>query len=254
MALPRLRQVVLAARDLDATTAAIERALGLRDPFHDPGVGHFGLANAVYAIGDTFLEVVSPVQDGTSAGRYLDRRGGDAGYMVMFEAADEAAVRSRLSALNVRLVHDHSHPDIVDLHLHPKDVPGAIVAVNICTPEGSWRWGGPAWAGAIPPHEPGGIVGLTVAADDPATVATLWAGVLGIDVVDDGNVRTLALPSGQRVDVIAGDGAEGIVGVTVAGALDAPVQICGVRFAPGQLVPGEMTPGEMTPGETVEGQ
>jgi hypothetical protein len=234
MALPRLRQVVLAAADLDATCAVIEQSLRARDPFHDPGVGHFGLANAVYAIGDTFLEVVSPVTEGTAAGRYMQRRGGDAGYMVMFETADEAALRSRLQSLDVRLVHDHSHPDIVDLHLHPKDVPGAIVAVNVCKPEGSWRWGGPAWAGAIPSHGSGGIVGLTVAAGDPAAMATRWAGVLGVDVIEDGTAHTLAL-FGQRVDVIAGDGGEGIVGVKVEGTLAEPVEICGVRFAPGQL-------------------
>ena len=234
MALPRLRQVVLAAADLDAACAAIEQSLGARDPFHDPGVGHFGLANAVYTLGDTFLEVVSPVTEGTAAGRYLQRRGGDAGYMVMFEAADEEALRGRLKSLDVRLVHDHSHPDIVDLHLHPKDVPGAIVAVNVCTPEGSWRWGGPAWAGQIPPHDPGGIVGLTVAAGDPAALATRWAGVVGVDVIDDGQAHTLAMP-GQRVDVVAGDGVEGIVGVTVQGTLAEPVEICGVRFAPGRL-------------------
>ena len=238
VALPRLRQVVLAAADLETTCAAIERSLGARDPFHDPGVGHFGLANAVYTIGDTFLEVVSPVRDDTAAGRYMQRRGGDAGYMVMFEVADEQATRARLESLGVRLVHDHSHPDIVDMHLHPKDVPGAIVAVNICTPVGSWRWGGPAWAGAVPAHDPGGVAGLTVATEDPAALATRWAGVLGVDVLEDGAVQALALPSGQRVDVVAGDGVEGIVGVTVDGALEDPVEICGVRFAPGRLLEG----------------
>ena len=236
MTLPRLRQVVLVGSDLSAACAAIEGSLGARDPFHDPGVGHFGLANAVYTIGDTFLEVVSPVTEGTAAGRYRERRGGDAGYMVMFEAADERAVRSRLESLGVRLVHDNSHDDIVDLHLHPKDVPGAIVAVNICTPEGSWRWGGPPWVGAIPPHEPGGITGMTVAAKDPAALAARWGAVLAVDVVTKDEAHTLELPSGQRVDVVTGDGAEGIVGVTVDGTLTEPVDICGVRFAPGRLL------------------
>jgi hypothetical protein len=233
MGLPRLRQIVLAAADLTAACQAIEASLGARDPFRDPGVGHFGLANAVYTIGDTFLEVVSPVREDTAAGRYLQRRGGDAGYMVMFEVADERATRARLDSLGVRLVHDHSHPDIIDMHLHPKDVPGAIVAVNICTPEGSWRWGGPGWVGAIPRHEPGGFVALTVAAADPAALATRWAGVLAVDVVEAGDIHSLAMPSGQRVDVLHRDGVEGIVGVTVEGALADPVDICGVRFAPG---------------------
>ena len=37
--------------------------------FRDPGVAAFGLQNAVMPIGRTFLEVVSPVQEGTTAGR-----------------------------------------------------------------------------------------------------------------------------------------------------------------------------------------
>ena len=34
--------------------------------FNDPGVGHFGLENAVIPIGRDFLEVVSPVQENTT--------------------------------------------------------------------------------------------------------------------------------------------------------------------------------------------
>ena len=36
----------------------------LGEPFDDPGVAQFGLRNAVFAIGDTFLEVVSPSSAG----------------------------------------------------------------------------------------------------------------------------------------------------------------------------------------------
>jgi len=82
--------------------------------------------------------------------------------------------------VGARLVHDNSHPDIVDLHLHPKDVPGAIVALDITDPAGSWRWGGPAWTAAIPTHEPGGLLGLTVAVHEPETVAGIWSRLLGV--------------------------------------------------------------------------
>src|SRR3954468_19648301 len=112
MALPRLRQAVVAAIDLDATATALEQHLGVHDPFRDKGVGHFGLRNAVYALGDTFLEIVSPVRADTAAGRYLERRGGDCGYMAMFELADAAAVRARLTDLGVRTVWETEHPDI----------------------------------------------------------------------------------------------------------------------------------------------
>jgi hypothetical protein len=90
---PRLRQVALAARRLAPVADELERQLGLHPPFHDPGVGSFGLENSVFAVGDTFLEVVAPVKDDTTAGRYLDRRGGDCGYMAIFQVDDMAAVR-----------------------------------------------------------------------------------------------------------------------------------------------------------------
>jgi hypothetical protein len=227
--LPRLRQVVLVARDLDGSTASVERCLAVREPFRDPGVGHFGLANAVYAVGDTFVEVVSPTQPGTAAGRYLDRRGGDCGYMAMFELVDEVATRQRLDRLGVRVVWQTSHDDIVDLHLHPKDVSGAIVALDITAPRGSWRWGGPAWTGAIPGHADGGIVGMTVAAVDPDATVHRWAAVLDVEPTG----HHLVLDGGQRVDVVAAPDpvSEGIVAVTVSTDNVRDMTVCGVRFS-----------------------
>ncbi len=226
-ALPRIRQAVLVARDLEPTVERIRTELGVAEPFRDPGVGHFGLHNAVFTVGDTFLEVVSPVQEGTAAGRYLDRRGGDGGYMIMFQVADIAAARSRIADLGVRVVHDMAHDDIVDIHLHPKDVPGAIVAVDACDPEGSWRWGGPAWEGTVPEHAPGGVAGVTVAAVDPAHVEQRWSAVVGVPVADVG-VRFTAVDDARQ---------EGIVGVTVATTQPGrTLEIAGVRF---DLVPVE---------------
>lgn len=212
MALPRLRQVVIAARTLAPVTGEVERQLGLSDPYRDPGVGFFGLENAVFNAGDSFLEVVAPVQDGTAVGRFLDRTGGDGGYMVMFEVGDEAATRQRLADLGVRVVFDHTEPDIVDLHLHPKDVPGAIVALDACEPAGSWRWGGPAWTATVPDHAPGGVREITVAADDPDGVRRRWADVLGVPA---GDGTDLVLDGGrQRLRFVPVSGRQGVVAAT----------------------------------------
>ena len=77
---PRLRQVALVARACGRVAAELGRAFGWGEPLRDPGVGGFGLTNAVFAVGGTFLEVVAPVRPDTTAGRYLERRGGDGGY------------------------------------------------------------------------------------------------------------------------------------------------------------------------------
>src|SRR5260370_1008417 len=63
---PRLRQVALVARDCGQVAGELRRAFGWPPPFHDPGVGRFGLANAVFAVGDTFVEVVAPAQPDTT--------------------------------------------------------------------------------------------------------------------------------------------------------------------------------------------
>jgi hypothetical protein len=231
-ALPRLRQVVLAARDLARVAGQLEAALALRDPFRDPGVGHFGLTNAVYAAGDCFVEIVSPVADGTAAGRQIDRRGGDCGYMVMFELADADGARKRLAELGVRVVHESSHPDIVDLHLHPKDVPGAIVALDITEPPGSWRWGGPSWEGTVPAHEPGGLRAITVSVTDPLDAAQRWAGVLGVPA--EGSQLRLADDQRVRFRSDAAAPAAGLVEVELAlPERDCDTEIAGVRFRAG---------------------
>ncbi len=229
---PRLRQVALVARDCGQVAGELRRAFGWPPPFHDPGVGQFGLTNAVFAVGDTFVEVVAPARPDTTAGRYLERRGGDGGYMAIFQVPDLAAARRRVADLGVRVVWTADLPDIAGTHLHPRDVPGAIVSLDWALPEQSWRWAGPAWTGRVPDHAPGGVTGLTIEVDDPAAAARRWAAVLGISAA---GTTVVQLPDrGQRlrfVPALGGRG-EGITEVTVAGLPGGgPWIIGGVRFA-----------------------
>src|SRR5262245_4074621 len=117
--LPRIRQAVLAARSLEPVLAHVRERLGrwvdVPEPYRDPGVEHFGLVNGVLSVGDSFLEVISPVQPDTAAGRHLDRRGGDAGYMVMLQLDDMPAARQRLAERDIRVVWQIELPDAVDL-------------------------------------------------------------------------------------------------------------------------------------------
>ena len=92
----RLRQIALAATDLGGTVDALVDVLGIEVSFNDPGVGVFGLENAVMPIGETFLEVVSPVREDASARRWIERRGGDAGYMVILQCDDFATLDSEV--------------------------------------------------------------------------------------------------------------------------------------------------------------
>jgi hypothetical protein len=225
------------AADCEGTAGRLQDTFGWPDPFHDPGVAEFGLDNAVFAAGDSFVEVVAPARDGTTAGRYRHRRGGDSGYMAIFQIPDLAAARRRLSELGIRVVWSADFPDIAGTHLHPKDVPGAIVSLDWADPPESWRWAGPAWTGHAAPHTPGGVAGLTIEVKDPAGAAQRWASVLDLSAVhEDADGSHVSLPSaGQRLRFVptGAGGNEGITEIVIAGWAGPDTTIAGVRFLPG---------------------
>jgi hypothetical protein len=221
-ALPRIRQVVLAAQDLDAAAGQAREQLGLGEPFADPGVDYFGLRNAVFALGDTFIEIVSPVRDGTAAGRLLERRGGDCGYMVMFQVPDVTAARDRAVAAGVREVFAVALEDVEEVHLHPADMRGAIVSLTAPRPQQAWRWGGPGWEQRA---VPGQVSGIRIAVGDPDAAAARWRSVVG------------ALPG---VEFERDDRERGLIEVSVRGADVGAAEIAGVRFVPGESEGGRL--------------
>jgi hypothetical protein len=160
------------------------------------------------AIGDQFLEVVSPIQEGTTAGRFLDKRGGDGGYMVIFQTADLAGDRARLGRLGVRIVWEVTLDDIATVHLHPRDVGGAIVSIDQPEPPESWRWGGPEWMAARADGVRA-ITSVTIAGAEPDVLAARWASVLDTPVAE----RALHLDGGVVRFVPAEGGDEGVVAV-----------------------------------------
>jgi hypothetical protein len=209
----RLRQVALVARELPPVEQDLTGLLGVEVAYRDPGVGEFGLENALFTLGDTFLEVVSPIREGTTAGRYLERRGGDGGYMVILQTDDLDAARARVADLGVRVVWKADLADIKGTHLHPADVGGAILSLDWADPAGSWRWAGPAWK----PNRAGELVAVEVQADDPAKMAARWAEVLGL-AADVGADNVVRLDRGELRFVAATDGrGDGVAGVVVGG-------------------------------------
>jgi hypothetical protein len=210
----KLRQAVFVAGELEPVEAALREALGLGEPFRDPGVAAFGLVNGVFTLGDCFLEVVSPMHDGTAAGRYLERHG-DGGYMAIFDLEDLDGARARAQEAGIRAVWEINLPDISTTHLHPADMRGAIVSIDQSRPAGTWRWGGPDWTGRVGRGAPGRLAGITVAVDEPPTVAARWAQVLGVAAQDGGEPR-LALDNAEvRFAATGGPGDEGLAEIAV---------------------------------------
>jgi hypothetical protein len=204
----RLRQIALVGKDLDAAEADIRAVLGLDYAYDDPGVGKFGLKNAVFPVGEAFLEVVSPKQAGTTAGRLLEKRGGDGGYMVILQVEDIAKARARAAAANARIVEqaDLHGGSVAMSHLHPKDVGGAILSLDYMDPWERWEWGGPVWRENARTDTSTGIVGAELQGDDPAAMAKRWGEVLGRQPTQSGDAWRIALDGGELRFVQAADG------------------------------------------------
>lgn len=242
----RIRQIALVGEDLAAAKADIVDVLGLGGDYADPGVKKYGLHNAVWPIGDTFLEVVSPTQEGTTAGRLLEKRGGDGGYMVILQVDDIQAARELATAKGVRFADKFDGDGVHFTHLHPKDVGGAILSLDEMVPYERWEWGGPNWKDNVRTDVSTKIVGAELQADDPDAMSKRWAEVLGRERTGAGDAWKIPLEGGEIRFSPARDGrGDGVAAFDVAvhdpeavrarakarGRLDAhgKVSLCGTR-------------------------
>ena len=250
----RMRQICLVARDLDAVEQDLAAVFGIEVCHRDPGVGNFGLHNFLMPIGNSFLEVVAPLpgRDDTAGGRYLDRRGGDGGYMVIMQCGDIAAARERVLGMGIRLVLDGDGPESKGIQLHPRDVPAAIVELRWNrgdeVPAGPWGPAGENWQRASHGEVVTALTAAELQTEDPAALAARWSDVVARPTTsDDAGRPIIELDDAVLCFVEATDGRdEGLGGLdiatadrdhvlTVAAERGLPVDgdvitVCGTRF------------------------
>ena len=235
----RMRQICLVARQLEPVVEQLHSVLELAVCHRDPGVGKYGLENALFPIGDKFLEVVAPVRDGTAAGRYLDRRGGAGGYMVITQCDDLAPRRKRCAALSVRIANEIGYPEYHELQLHPRDVGAAMLSfawqAGARSPGGPWHPA--AWSGQGLGGDGGLIRAMTAAelqSEDPDRLARRWSEVIERPVRMQDGQHVIALDDATLRFVEATDGrGEGLAGLDLVCAdplRRGLVLVSGVRF------------------------
>ena len=237
-----IRQVAVVAEDLVEADAALKALLGVTQAYTDPGVGEFGLHNTVIATGHSFVEVVSPspAQDPsipTAAGRMLERRGGDCGYMVLFQVDDLAPVRARVEAAGIRMIWETERPEVSAFHVHPKDVGGAIVSFDEMRPADDWIWAGPDWR-AQRAAKTGDLRSCLIEVDDPSATAAVWAGLLGTQVEYRGALAVIIMDDGAEVRLSSATDqpARGLIGFGLASRLPeqsitTAAEFCGVEIS-----------------------
>lgn len=247
----RLRQICLVARELEPVVDDLCAVFGVKVCHRDPEVGQFGLHNALMPFGSSFLEVVAPQRDGTAAGRYLERRQGDGGYMVILDSEALPRWRSHVAAIGVRIAAPLALGDYEGMQLHPRDTGGALLEINStlngASLEGPYWPAGPHWRDAVATDRVSGIAGAVLQGDDPAALARKWGEILQRPATQEQADWQVQVDNATLRFVDATDGrGEGLAAVTVS-ARDADairaiakarglshdassVTVCGVRF------------------------
>jgi hypothetical protein len=245
-----LRQIALLAKDRDKAVDDLRAVLGLEIGHIDPGVGQFGLHNAILPVGGQFIEIVAPVRDGTTAGRYLERRGGDGGYMVILQCSDHAPVKRRATELGLRKVLEFDDREYSCMQFHPRDTGGSFLEVdhqaNSAPPEGGWWPAGEHWKAAVRTERVNAIAAAEVQAPDPEKLALRWSEILETPVTRPGAVPALVLGNATLrfvpdadgrgeglggIDLVATDRAGTLAAARERGLLDAGdlIALCGMR-------------------------
>lgn len=246
----RLRQIAFVAEKLAPVEKDIIDTLGVEVCYRDPGVATFGLENALFPIGDQLLEVVAPTEENTAGGRYLERRGGDGGYMIITQCDEHAPRKARVAELGIRTVLDHDGSEYRNMQLHPKDTGGTFFEIDQQLGEGAddvdgpWHPAGPNWQRAKRTERVGGIVAAEVQCDDPETIAHRWSEIAEIPLnadlsltLDNATIRFVACSDGRPEGLAEIDIATNDAGAILAAAdeIDArrgdqQIYLCGVRI------------------------
>ena len=213
----KLRQVALAAAELEPARSTLFELLGIHTDYADPGVGEFGLINSVMAIGDTFLEIVAPSETNTAAGRLVERRGETCGYMLLMQVESYADFAAHLDTQNARKVWEMDRAEVSACHVHPKDIGAAIVSFDEMRPPESWLWAGPDWTQNRATNVQR-IVGCEVQTANLASLAQRWGDIMQTSSQTHGTGLRLAFSDGTFIDFVEGETYEGISCVTFATA------------------------------------
>ncbi len=247
----RLRQICLVAADLPRAIADMQAIFGVKLAYQDPHVRRYGLQNALFPFGLAFVEIVSPVEPDTAAGRFLERSGGIGGYMAIFNCSDPERRGRHANALGVRTAHTIDHEGFRAVQLHSRDCRAAMIEFDRTEGEEDLRGpygpaGGTGWTDAIRTDVTKRLAAIVLESPDPLGLGQHWSRILEMPFVADSDggrieadmtviqfargddareiLRTLAIEVADRSGIEARADERGYP------VSDTGVGFCGVRF------------------------
>ena len=137
--------------------------------------------------------------------------------MIILQTDDFNRERVRIERLGVRVIWSAAHDDIRAMHLHPKDIGGAIVSLDQPKPPAAWRWAGPHWRDYVSASGARRVLNADIETPDPANMARRWSQVLGLeDAVEDADTWRVAMHDGFVRFEKSGARGEGLAAFTLA--------------------------------------
>ncbi|GAC1363326.1 MAG: methylmalonyl-CoA epimerase [Actinomycetota bacterium] len=126
--LKRVDHIALAVSDLEAAIDHYQRVWGLTLA-HREVVTEQGVEEAMFRLGDTYLQLVAPLAADTPVGRFIERRGEGLHHVAyQVDSVADALVEARAGGL--RAVDDqprHGSRDTLVAFIHPKANHGLLV-------------------------------------------------------------------------------------------------------------------------------
>jgi hypothetical protein len=196
----RLRQICLVAPHLEPVISDIAGIMGLAVCYRDGNVAKYGLNNALLPVDTILLEVVSPFQPGTAAGRFIDKTGGRGGYMAIFCCDDPDERAEHAKKMGVRIANVIDHAPYHGVQLHPRDCRAAFIEFNHTAGSddilGVYPPAGPHWQKSIAKDVTQALVGVEMESPEPQALAEHWGKIIGIQVsTGKAGEPELALPN-----------------------------------------------------------
>ncbi len=128
MELTRIDHVGIAVEDLDAAVAYHEQRYGAR-VVHREEIASDGVAEALIAVGESYIQLLAPTAPDSPVRRFLDRQG-EGLHHIGYGVDDVAATLANLRADGVRTIDAEPRPGsrgTTVAFVHPKGAMGVLV-------------------------------------------------------------------------------------------------------------------------------
>jgi len=193
----RLRQICLAVEDLPRAMADLAAVFGVCLAHQDPQLAAYGVRNAVYPFGLSFIELVAPVWEDTAASRFMRRGSRRGAYMAIFNCDNPRERRDTLRALGLRIAAEIELETFHAIQLHPKDCRATMIEFDRTPGEEEdlrgpyFAAGGAGWTRAIRTDVTQGIVEVVLESPDAPDLCQHWARILHLPALLAGGERVI---------------------------------------------------------------